>query len=190
MTQEYHYGLIVTKKKAIEQILEAKSQDILRSIVFCIYAGPEHALYNLNLLAASMNLFIINTLIYKGSDGYKKLPKRYYEIELFENFAENIEEVGAILRHLGFYSTCDEAEYVYNVLYAIKPLILEWLTLTQEIAYVPEFAYHIDYCIRNKVENLPKPYIKDFAPLNYPTDFKISCNEGIVKNINDIVSFR
>lgn len=112
---KYHYNMIVTKKKNILEVLYAKEYDILKAIIFCIYAGPTHSLYDMNLLATSMNLYTINTLIYKGKDGYKKLSKRRYEIELFEGFAETLEEVETIIQRLGFSPTQDEVKHVYSV---------------------------------------------------------------------------
>ncbi|MCF2656951.1 hypothetical protein [Lacrimispora saccharolytica] len=189
MTTDYHYGQIVTKRKNIKEILGAKGTRTLMAIVFCIYVGPEHELYYVNLLAASMNLQLLGTLVYKGKGGYKKLSRRLYEIDLFEDFAEFPDEVETLIKRLGFIPEEREVQYVYNVLYAIKPLILEWLTMTNEIAYAPEFAYHIDYFIRNKVEHMPEPEIIAISPRNYPKDYKIGIDEGIFKLYFDILSF-
>jgi len=172
--QDYHYGLVVTRKKDINTVLSAKGYDILSSIIFCIFVGPEHELYDSNLLVASMNLYTIGILIYKGKNGYKKLSKRKYEVEIFEAFGETQEEVNTILNRLGFRPTSDELEYVYNVLYAIKPLLIEWISYTHEIVFEYEFAYHIDYCIRNKVVQLPEPNIDILFPTNFPTDYNIN----------------
>ena len=189
MTMDYHYGQIVTKRKNIKEMLGAKGTRTLMAIVFCIYTGPEHNLYNVNLLAASMNLQLLGTLVYKGKGGYKKLPRRLYEIDLFEGFAEFPDEVEILIKRLGFIPEEREVQYVYNVLYAIKPLILEWLTMTNEIAYAPEFAYHIDYFIRNRVEHMPEPEVWAVAPQNYPDDYKLGVDKGVFKIFSDILTF-
>ena len=103
--------------------------------------------------------------------------------------AEWPDEVETLLDRLGFKPAIGEVQYVYNVLYAMKPMILEWLTMIGEVTYAPEFAYHIDYFIRNKVKYMVEPEVKIFAPSNYPNDYKISDDEGVAKIISDIVSF-
>ena len=182
------YGFVETKRKYMEEVLRSKGRWTLQTMLFCIYAGPEHPLYNLNLLSASMHLSALFSLVYKGNEGYKKLPKRRYEVWLFEGYGETEEEVEVLLKELDFSPSKEEVSEVYKVLYAIKPLILEWLTYTHETIYAPEFAYHIDYCIRNYVTSLPEPE-GICMPNNYPEDWNCFGNDGVAKLLFDIVGF-
>lgn len=189
MAECLHEGYVETKRKYIEEVLRYKDYQVIKTIIFCIYVGPEHPMYNLNLLAASMHLYSINSLVYKGKDGYRKLPKRRYEVRLFKGFAETEEEVEIILKRLGFMPTEEEVSEVYKVLYAIKPLVLYWISDIGEIAYASTFGYHIDYCIKNHVTYLPEPKIKVLMPENYPDDWEGSSKKGASKLLSDIVGY-
>lgn len=182
------YGLVETKRKYIVEVLRSKSRQILQAMLFCIYAGPEHPLYNLNLLSASMHLSALFSLVYKGKDGYKKLSKRRYEAWVFEAYGETKEEIEDVLKSLGFSPSEEDILETYKILYAIKPLILEWLTYTHEIVYASEFAYHIDYCIKNHITSLPEPE-GVLMPSNYPKDWECDVRDGVAKLLFDIAGF-
>ena len=108
----------------------------------------------------------ISCLVYKGKNGrYKKLSAERYKYEIFEGYAETVEEVFERTKYAGISEL--DAENIHKMIWQIADVVCSMIACMDEQAFVSEYAYAIDYVIRHS-GNLPKPEMGLLFPKNYP----------------------
>ena len=185
-----HEGQILTTKGFIRrQLLRAYDYEICSNILFCILSGSENTQYLPALLAASMRLNLIQRCVYKGKNGNWKLKPEEYVRELFDGYAETVDECRSILEDRLKKEVClEKAEYCYQCLSKIKKLLGPMLACSWEILYPAEFAFVIDYVIRRGGRIKDPVFLKNgMFPENF-ADFDYTA--GITETIEEYTVWR
>lgn len=162
---DLHYGQIPTTCGVIETELLKSGSAAIRSLLRCFSYGIASNKYINQLIVTAAYFERISCLVYKNSDGkYKKLPKERYKKEKFKGYAETVQEVFERAKNYGASET--DAERIYKKIWQIADLICPMLACIEEQAFVTEYAYAIDYVIKQKTD-LPKPNMSLLFPTNY-----------------------
>lgn len=160
-----HYGQIPTLMKAIKLEMWDKDLQIINSLIRCLLCPLDSAAYKNNLIIASSLLERISCLVYRGKDGkYRKPSPKMYVKEVFERFAETVEEVSVRAVENG--NRENDSVHLHKVLWKIAELICPMMACITEQAFTSEYAYAIDYVIRHDGD-LPKPEMREIFPINY-----------------------
>lgn len=174
-----HNGQIPTLMKAIKLEIWDKDLQIIYSLIRCLLSPLDSAAYKNNLIIAASLLERISCLVYRGKDGtYRKPSPKKYAKEIFERYAETVEEVSEKADRNG--NKEKDAAHMHEILWKIADLVCPMMACITEQAFTSQYAYAIDYVIRHDGD-LPKPEMEEIFPANYP-EFRYM--EGIGKEIN------
>ena len=162
---DLHYGQIPTLYKAIkDEVLKSGTLAIF-SLLRCFTYDVDSNDYIIRMIVTANYLERISCLIYRGRDGkYKKLSEKENKKMIFEWYAETVQEV---YERIGKYGVSKaEAEIIYKMVWQIADLVCPMIACMDEQAFVGEYAYAIDYVIRNR-SDLPKPDMVSLFPGTY-----------------------
>lgn len=180
-----HIGQIPTTYKAIKFELFNIGSSAILSLMRCFgYKTGSDNYINQVLVTANL-LERISCLVYKGKNGrYKKLSAERYKYEIFEGYAETVEEVFERTKYAGISEL--DAENIHKMIWQIADVVCSMIACMDEQAFVSEYAYAIDYVIRHS-GNLSKPEMGLLFPKNYPEYHY--WESPLIEKINTYVDF-
>lgn len=186
-----HSGQILTTKKTIICYMRDIANAVSRNTVLLVAMGEDTPDYHLRLYSVCARLYYLSKLVYRSNNGIVKLSAKRYAIDLFEGITETKEEVALILEHYHSSLNCNLnitdqlIDYTYHCLQLVKALWCTFIACKVEQAYVPEFAYALEYVIKNSGEvPMPKYSNHVFFPTNYK-DFNYT--EGIAAYFEEVM---
>ena len=173
-----HIKQIPTTFEAIRTQLFIDDMFILDTLIKCITRGGGDE-YDQLLIIVSFCLERLSRMVYWDGDGaFVKPPAAEYKTTLFGAFGETIEEVG---ERAGAGVDGHDVKKIHFILWKIADIVAPMMACGDEQAFVSEYAYAIDFVIKNAY-NIPKPEMRGLFPVNYdgfnPSKFvsKLPCN--------------
>ncbi len=150
-----------TTYKAIKEQLETFSLELPKMLIKCILNENDIP----SLTVVSVYLEMLSRYVYSGKDNkYKKPSEKTYKKILFEYYAETSSEVRSLAEKQ--YGEVIDTDKTHNTLWQIADLVCPMMACFTEQAMVFEYAYAINYVIKNS-DGLPKPEMNLLFPKNY-----------------------
>jgi len=158
-----HAGQMIVPKWNLKCTLEDISDSFNKHLLYAIAYSDSDDNYRCLLLSLSYELQFLSRLVYRSRGRIKKLKPEEYNKCLFEWYLETEEEVSMRLKEFIPNMSLDSHE-VYNTILGLKPLLIKWISIDNELFFCSQYAYLIDYVIRRKGD---VPYPDGIFPKNY-----------------------
>ena len=160
-----HEKQISTTYRIIKEQLNMYDEIIPMMLVKCIAEKDGDNYFN-DLFFVSSYLERLSRLVFGDEHWYADKPNisDYKEI-LFEHSAENIQEIKYILNKKLKITEADPQK-THKTLWQIADIVCHMMACLTEQAFVKEYAYAIDYVIKN-TDSIEKPEMNGLFPTNY-----------------------